>query len=216
MARLTTRDRIRNLTQPGRYSQRELARVLGISARTVGRVIRGERKLSPQRYPRDVFDVLRDVDHEVRTIERRELRRRGVRLPDMPVQFPAERNRWRDPLDPSRMIDGDTVEYNIEKAEEDTRELATDREREILRLLKFYRTKASMAGELGGVRFLVTTTRYRGRRVTHWWPPRTEDQPDISDMSDEDLKDLIAELALYIGPSGELHKLRIVDATLKV
>lgn len=216
MAKISARDSIRNLTQPGRFSQRALAAALGVSPRTIGRVIRGERELSRTRYAPDVFDTIKLLDREVRHIERLEARREGVKLPDLPVQFPHERDTWIDPINAKKKIPADTITYNIERANEDTRELATDKEREVFSILKFYRDRAAIAGGVNGVRLLVTTTKYKGKKVTHWWPPRSESQPDITDMSDEDLKDLIAEVALYIGPSGELHKLRIVDALLKL
>lgn len=218
MARYTYRDKVRNLVQPGRFSNRALADAIGVNEKTIRRWRTGERAPDPRRYAPDVFDTLELLDREVRRIERNEARRQGYKPPALPVQFPAERVEFIDPADPEakRKIPGDTIEYDVEEAEEDidpeTKEITEDDE--LYRLLRFYRDRAAAVGEPAGVRFLVTTTRYKGKKVTHWWPSRSEAQPDITRMSDQDIKDLLDEITLYIGPSGSIHKLRIQDAEL--
>jgi len=209
--RLTPRDQVRNLTLPGRFSNRELARAMGVSEKTIRRVKTGERVLSSARYDPGVFDVLHTLDKEVRKIERREAKRAGFSPPSTPIQFPAERDEWQDPRDPKAKIPGDTITYDIEKAE-----YISAAENDILPLLKAYRDRAALSGRLSGVRFLVTTYKYRGKAVTYWWPTRERAQPDISRMTDAQLRDLFVRVYIDIRSDGEILKLRIGDTLLSV
>jgi len=218
MARFSYRDRVRNLTQPGRFSNRALAAAIGVHEKTIRRWKSGERDPVPGRYHPDVFGMMDTFDKEVRRIERAEAKRAGYTPPSLPVQFPSERVEFIDPLDPKKTVPSDVVAYDLEDAEQEL----SDEELEfgeIFQLLKVYRDRANLIGGLNGVRFLVRTLKYKEKgktvAVTYWWPPRRADQPSITGMSDEDLKDMLVEIFLEVGSDGDVLKLRVQDALLK-
>jgi transcriptional regulator with XRE-family HTH domain len=213
--RLSVRDRVRNLTQPGRFSNRALAAAVGVSEKTIRRWKSGARVPDMRRYAPDVFDTLKIVDTEVRSVLKREARRDGYTLPDMPVIFEQQRDTWLD-VHGKPTVPASTITYDLEEAEEDVSE-DTDERRDLLNILKAYRNRAALRGGLHGVRFLITTNRYtKIGPTTYWWPSRREAQPSITRYSDDDLKDLIAEVLLDVGRDGMIHKIRVGDAFIKL
>jgi len=214
--RLSVRDRVRNLTQSGRFSNRALAAAIGVHEKTIRRWKSGERVPDPRRYAPDVFDTLKFIDTEVRRVLKVEARRQGYSLPDMPVIFEGQRDTWLD-VHGKPTVPATTVTYDLEEAEEDVADEVSDERRDLLNILKEYRNRARRVGGLHGVRFLVTTNQYtKIGPVTHWWPTRREAQPSITRMSDNDLRDLIAEVLLHIGRDGLIHKVRIDDAFIEL
>lgn len=217
--KFSPRDRVRNLTQPGRFSNRSLAAAIGVSEKTIRRVKSGERKLDPSRFAPEVFETLNALDREVRSVLKSDAKQRGIRLPPLKVIPPFERGTRIDPFDPEgkARIDSDTIDYDLDESEEDLSEEITDEGRELLTILKHYRDVGSMTGALTGVRFLVSTYKYDPKgtqKMSYWWPTRATDQPDISEYTDEELRDLIVEVFLDVGLGGQVHKVRVVDGAL--
>jgi transcriptional regulator with XRE-family HTH domain len=215
MARVTIRDRVRNLTQPGRFSNRSLAAAIGVSEKTIRRWKSGARVPDMSRYARAVPETLKQLDNEIRSVFKREARAAGYRLADLPVIFDQQRDTWFD-ANRKPTVPASTITYDLEAAEEDVSE-ETDERRDLLNILKHYRDRATFKGGLHGVRFLITTNRYtKIGPVTYWWPDRKEAQPSITGYTDDDLKDLIVEVLLSVGRDGLIHKLRIDDAFIDI
>lgn len=126
--KLSAQDRVLTLLQS--RTQKEVAKKLGVSERTI------------RRWKNENVQPCRGYEKKLTVAasrERRSLRekaeRQGFKQPDVPVPLPARRQTRIDPRDPKkeRRIPSDTVIYNVEKA----------RLSDVLALLQSYRKTGS-------------------------------------------------------------------------
>jgi hypothetical protein len=177
-------DKVQALAQ--RHSKREVARMLGVSDRSVRRWLSGEAapiKLASDATTKKKLDAA--VKRENRAISKE---RKKQKIPSFaPMQPPMKRITYRDAKGPSETLEGD-----LRRTPSST----------LFKMIKNYRQRMILSGKKAVVRFFGKGSEmsdYPG--AWHW-----STYEDITDYDDEELDEFLESLNLWF---DDITKVRI-------